>query len=197
MNICVYGASSNKIDEVYISETEELGRKMARRGHTLVFGGGKGGMMGASARGMYECGGHIIGITPSFFHVDGVLFEHCNEVILTETMRERKKLLEEKSDAYIVSPGGIGTFDEFFERFTLKQHARHKKAIAIFNIAGYYDDMIKMLEKTAAQGFMSEASLNLFKVFDDADRMLDWIEKYEGELVDIAQVKYINLEDNE
>ncbi len=191
MNICVYGASSNAIDKRFITATEELGRKMAQRGHTLVFGGGAGGMMGAAARGVYEKGGTIIGIAPSFFNVDGVLFEHCTEMHSPDTMRERKKLLEEKSDAFIVSPGGIGTFDEFFEILTLKQLGRHTKAIAIFNVNGYYDNMIALLQNTAKEGFMRGKCMELFKVFDDADALLDYLETYVPEEIDIVKLKKI------
>ncbi|MDP4118753.1 MAG: TIGR00730 family Rossman fold protein [Bacillota bacterium] len=192
MNICVYGASSDLINDEYIKSTEELGIKMAKRGHGLVFGGGNAGLMGASARGVYKEKGNIVGVAPSFFDVDGRLFEHCTELIFTDTMRERKQILEEKSDAYIVTPGGIGTLDEFFEMLTLKQLGRHAKAIAVFNILGYYDDMVNMLKKTSQQGFMCDASLNLFKIFEDADRMLDWLEKYKGTAVDIAHMKPIS-----
>ena len=178
MNICVYGASSNKINGIYLEKTEELGRKIAQRGHGLVFGGGNSGVMGASARGAHSAGGEIIGVAPTFFNVDGILFQNCTEFVYTETMRERKEILENRSDAYIVAPGGIGTFDEFFEIYTLKQLGRHTKALVIFNVDGYYDDMIKMLEKTAREEFMTEKSLELYKVFDDIDEMLDYIQYF-------------------
>ena len=197
MIICVYGASSNRIKDIYLEKTYELGAKIAKRGHTLVFGGGNGGVMGASARGAYDNGGEIIGVAPTFFKVDGVLFEHCTELIHTETMRDRKEILENRSKAYIVAPGGIGTFDEFFEMYTLKQLGRHAKAIAIYNIDGYYDHMLKMLELTAEGEFMNKASLDLFEVFDDIDKMLDWIEDYEGKAVDVAKMKHINLVDED
>lgn len=115
MNVCVYGASSNDIDRSYIEETEYLGREIAKRGHTLVYGAGANGLMGAVARGVYEENGTIIGVTPSFFNVDGILFENVSELITTETMRERKQIMEDKADAFIITPGGIGTLEEFFE----------------------------------------------------------------------------------
>lgn len=193
MNICVYGASSNKIDNVYIEKCEELGEKLAKRGHKLVFGGGNGGVMGAAARGAAKVGGEIIGISPTFFKVDGILFKDCTEFVYTETMRQRKEILENRSDAYVVAPGGIGTFDEFFEIYTLKQLGRHAKALVIYNINGYYDDMIKMLQKTVKQDFMAEKSLELFEVFDNADEMLSYIENYKGELVSLSEVKHVGV----
>ena len=128
MNICIYGASSAKLAPVYYEKTEELGRMMGLRGHGLVFGGGATGLMGAAARGVDAHHGYILGIAPSFFDQPGVLYEHCSEFIFTETMRERKKLLEERSEATIVAPGGIGTYEEFFEILTLKSLEAFEKA---------------------------------------------------------------------
>ena len=116
MNICIYGASSAELKKIYYEKTEELGRLMGKRGHGLVFGGGKEGLMGAAARGVDREKGYILGIAPRFFDQPGVLYEHCTEFIFTENMRERKHLLESRSDATIVVPGGIGTYEEFFEQ---------------------------------------------------------------------------------
>lgn len=91
MNVCVYGASSNDIDRSYIEETEYLGREIAKRGHTLVYGAGANGLMGAVARGVYEENGTIIGVTPSFFNVDGILFENVSELITTETIESANR----------------------------------------------------------------------------------------------------------
>ena len=145
MNICIYGASSAELEQIYYDKTEELGRMMAKRGHGLVFGGGATGMMGAAARGVDSEDGYILGIAPRFFDKPGVLYENCSEFIFTETMRERKKLLEERSDATIVTPGGIGTYEEFFEILTLKSLHRLDRPIVLYNINGYYDRMKALL----------------------------------------------------
>lgn len=191
MNICIYGASSESINKNFIDKAYELASRSAKRGHTLVYGGGGNGVMGASARGAYDNGGKIIGIAPSFFKVDGVLFENCTEFIFTDTMRERKKILEDKSDAFVVAPGGIGTLDEFFEILTLKQLERHNKPIVIFNVDGYYDNMLAMLETTADKRFMTHKSLELFKCFTNADEILDYIENYNEKPLDIRELKEI------
>ena len=120
MNICIYGASSELIDAKYMEETEKLSRVLASNGYGLVFGGGAQGLMGAAARGFKAMNGEIIGIAPTFFmNVDGILYDQCTQFIYTETMRERKQLMEEHADAFLVTPGGIGTFEEFFEILTL------------------------------------------------------------------------------
>ncbi len=189
MNICIYGASSDAIDPVYLSRVEALGETLAKRGHGLVFGGGAKGVMGAAARGFHKADGPIKGVAPTFFNVDGVLFEHCTEFVPTETMRERKQIMEDSADAFIIGPGGIGTFEEFFEILTLKQLGRHAKPIAIYNINGYYDAMLAMLQKSADEHFMRVVTLDLYKVFDDDDKMIDYLENSDEELVDVVKMK--------
>lgn len=189
MKITVYGAASDKINEKYKEAGEVLGKKMGERGHSLIFGAGDNGMMGAVARGVYEKNGEIIGIAPTFFNVDGVLFSNCTKLIGTETMRERKKLLEDEADAFIITPGGVGTFDEFFEILTLKQLQQHNKALAIFNIDGYFDDMLKMMQKGADTEFISDMTLELYQVFTDADEMLDYLENYVPKSEDVNRLR--------
>lgn len=191
MNICVYGASSNKIDSAHIAAGERLGEYMAERGHTLIFGGGANGMMGAAARGMDRKGGKIIGVAPTFFNVDGILFERCTELIGTETMRERKQKMEDLSDAFIMTAGGIGTFEEFFEILTLKQLSRHKKAIVILNTEGYFNSLIEMMENAVKGQFMSKESLSLYKVAKTAEDAVAYIEKYVADDGDITRYKNI------
>ena len=178
MKICIYGAASSTIDKKYIDAVESLGEKMAMRGHELIFGAGDNGMMGAAARGVKKAGGTVIGISPSFFNVDGVLFPDCDEMYRPDTMRERKMMLDEMSDAFIITPGGIGTVDEFFEIFTLKQLSRHKKAIVIYNIDGFYDGLISFLNQLIEKNFLRAESMNLVKVMDDPDEILYYIETF-------------------
>ena len=191
MRICVYGAASSLINKEYIDAGVELGRKMAKKNIGLVFGGGRNGMMGAVARGELEENGEIIGIAPAFFEESSaeISFEHCTEFIRTDTMRERKRLLEEKADAFIMTPGGIGTFDEFYEILTLKQLGRHNKPICVFNINGYFNNMSAMMQVCVDEKFISDDCVELCKVFRNIDSMLEYIENYKPEDVDISRVK--------
>lgn len=182
MNICIYGASSDEISDGYIEVVEEFGSKLAKRGHTLVFGAGGQGLMGASARGAAKENGKIIGVAPSFLNVDGRLFKDCTEFISTETMRERKQIMEDRSDAFIMVPGGIGTFEEFFEILTLKQLGRHGKAIVVYNIENYYNPLLKMLQDGVTKGFMNQATNEIYEVMTDADEILDYLEHYTVEI---------------
>ena len=195
MKICVFGASSNEINKEYIDNVELLGDKMAKRGHSLIFGGGADGLMGAAARGMTKYNGEIIGVAPSFFNVDGVLYEKCTDFIFTETMHERKKIMEDSADAFITVPGGIGTFEEFFEVLTLKQLGRHKKPIAVYNVNGYFDDMLKLMNTAVIQNFMRKESTGLYSAFNGADKMLDYIENYDECEYNPVKLKFLrNLE---
>lgn len=181
MNICLYGASSEKTAKTYIDAVEELGRKIGERGHGLVFGGGANGLMGAAARGVRETGGAIIGVVPHFLDRDGVLFQNCTEMICTDTMRERKQIMEDRADGFVMTPGGIGTFEEFFEIFTLKQLGRHTKPIAVYNLCGYYDALKALLDKAVSEDFLKRESLGLFRLCGTAGEILDYLEQSGGE----------------
>ena len=182
MNICIYGASSNDIDKSYIELTEYLGKELAKRGHTLIYGAGANGLMGAAARGVRSQNGTVIGVTPSFFDVDGVLFQDNTELIRTETMRERKQIMEDKADAFIMVPGGVGTLEEFYEILTLKQIGRHGKAIIVFNQNHFFDTLIDFMQELSDKGFMSPATNEIYTVMDDADDILDYIESYKTDI---------------
>ena len=182
MVICVYGASSQNIHPDYFTGVEDFGRAMGTRGHTLLFGGGDKGLMGAAARGVKSARGRIIGVAPRFFNADGILYPACDEFFFTDTMRERKQILEDKADAFVAVPGGIGTFDELFEILTLKQLGRHGKPVALLNLRGYFDPLLAMLEKAMADGFMKEECRSLWAAFDNADALLDYLEGYHGEI---------------
>lgn len=182
MKITVYGGASNQINPTFIEKGESFGRKLVTRGHQLVYGGGAHGCMGAVARGVKEKNGHITGIAPTFFkEVDGELFEDCDEFIFTESMRERKYLLEEHADAFVVFPGGAGTFEELFEAITLKQLNQHNKAIVIYNVDGYYDMMEKLLMEAIEKRFIRESNLDLFVFLKNESDVFDFLENYKEE----------------
>ena len=173
MNVCVYGASSDAIDASYKKAAWELGQKLGEAGFGMVFGGGATGLMGAAARGLKSCGGSLIGVAPRFFDRPGVLYDGCDQMIWTETMRERKQKMEELSEGFVVLPGGIGTFEEFFEILTLRQLEQHGKPIILYNINGYYDQICVLLEQAVKEKFMSERQLALCSFEDHADAVVE------------------------
>lgn len=177
MNICVYCASSEKIDKSYIEAGEKFGLAMAQRGHTLIFGGGKYGVMGAVDRGVRKGNGNLIGVVPKFIEDMDVVDTNCT-LVRTETMRERKQIMEEKSDAFVMLPGGIGTFEEFFEILTLKQLNQHSKPVVLLNTNGYFTPLIDMLENAIEQKFMSDKCRKLYFVSDSQEEIFDYIKNY-------------------
>ncbi|MCD7729114.1 MAG: TIGR00730 family Rossman fold protein [Clostridia bacterium] len=180
MKICIFGASSAKIDGAYISAVEDLGEKMAKRGHSLVYGAGATGVMGASARGVIRGGGEVHGVIPVFFREESVekIFEHCTQLTYTDTMAQRKTKMEDEAEAFIIAPGGIGTLEEFYEVLTLKQLGRHSKPIAMFNICGYYDGLESFMREMSDKKFMAASCHGMYKYFTDADALLDYLESY-------------------
>ncbi len=191
MNICVFGAASKTIDEKYITAVEEMGEFLAKKGHNLVFGSGKTGSMGAAARGFKRGGGKIHGVVPNFFKEDLSDFVNwnCDEMTYTESMRERKAVMEDLADAFIITPGGAGTYEEFFEILTLKQLGRHRKPIAFYNVGGYYDKLDSLIEFTINESFMRDTCRVLYKYFTDLDEMLQYIENDDMEGLTVHDLK--------
>ena len=175
MKLCLFGASSDHLASAYFEAVNLLGKEMGRRQIGLVFGGGATGLMGAACRGAAEYGGEIIGIAPRFFQQDGILFQNCSQMIFTDTMRERKQRMEDLSDGFAVVPGGIGTLEEFFEIFTLRQLGRHHKPIALLNVNGYFDKLGELLKHTVSEGFIFDQVLQFFGIFEEPGQLIDYL----------------------
>lgn len=191
MRICVYGAASPTIDKEYIEKTEHLGKEMVDRGHSLVFGGGGNGLMGAVARGVNSAGGKILGVIPRFFAEEEIeeLCQCCDELLQPETMRERKQIMEDNADGFIVVPGGIGTYEEFFEILTLKQLCRHNKPIGIYNISGYYNEIACAMNEAIKKGFIKENCLELFRVTEDLEELFHYMESPQPQFSSVKDLK--------
>lgn len=191
MEICLFGGSSGAVRKSFLEQTHRLGVLMAQRGHGMTFGGGGQGVMGAAAQGVREGGGRVTGVAPRFFQVDGVLFQDCQEMIYTDTMGQRKAIMEDRAEAFVVAPGGIGTYEEFFEVLTLKQLGRHNKAIVVFDVDGYYESMERFVENTVAEGFMTQACRGLYQVCREPEAVLAYLETYDPEALDVRHLKNI------
>ena len=176
MELCVYGASGDRLDPRYFQDAEQLGSLLGRRGHSLIFGGGAHGLMGACASGAASAGAKITGVVPRFFDEPGVVFPGCSELVWTETVRERKAVMEERAEAFLVLPGGIGTFEEFFETLTLRQLGRHGKPIALLNTLGYYDALDALLRASADSGFLSRRCPELYALCPTPEEALEHAE---------------------
>ncbi len=191
MKICVYGAASSKIDEKYVNDVYNLAKHLGERGHSLVFGAGVQGLMGAAARGFKDAGAKVFGVIPKFFEENGFegIFYDADELHFTETMAERKQMMEDECDAFVIVPGGIGTFEEFFQVLTLKQLGRHKKAIVVYNSFGYYDELERIMEETIKKGFVNEECRKIYKIVDTAKEVSDYLENYDSADVNWNRLK--------
>ncbi len=178
MKICVFGAASPTIDKKYVAAVEEMGELLAKRGHDLVFGAGRNGIMGAAARGFKRGGAHILGVIPKFFENESIeaIYDYCDELIMPDSMRERKRIMEEKADAFIVAPGGIGTYEEFFEILTLKQLCRHRKPIVLYNLFGYYNELNMTMNSAMDKEFIKDNCRELYFISDSSEEIVKYIE---------------------
>ena len=183
MKVTVYGAASNRIDEKYEIDGFNLGKKLGERGHSLVFGAGCEGLMGAVARGFKAAGATVHGVIPKFFEENKYecIFYDADKLTFTETMAERKTIMEDECEAFIITPGGIGTYEEFFQVITLKQLGRHKKAIALYNSHGYFNELNALMDNAIKNGFINEECKKLAITFDDPDELIDYIENYSAD----------------
>jgi cytokinin riboside 5'-monophosphate phosphoribohydrolase len=162
--VTVYCSSSNKVAPVFVDATAELGRAIAHAGWKLVYGGNAVGLMKTLADATRDAGGKVIGVTPRLFIDKGVGDCDCEELIVTDGMRDRKAQMEQRGDAFVALPGGFGTFEEFFEIICGKQLGYHNKPIVLLNIAGYYDPLLAMIERGHEMSFIRPRARELYHV---------------------------------
>ena len=175
--VCVYCSSSNRIHADYFEVATQVGRLLAERGHTLLYGGGNVGLMGAVARAVHKGDGRVVGVIPDGLRqIEGVAYEVADELVVTETMQERKALLFTRADAFLVLPGGIGTLEELMEVLTLRSLGYHNKRIALLNTAGFYDLLLQLFEHFYAGGFARERVRTLYHVASTPEAALDYLD---------------------
>ena len=177
--ICVYSSSSWAIDPVYFDAASTLGREIATKEDQFLFGGGLTGLMGACARAVHQHNGQVIGIIPEALNIKGIVYDRCDELVVTKCMRERKAIMDERSDAFIALPGGYGTLEEILEIITLKQLRYHNKPIVILNINNFYDKLLEQFETFNRQQFAKTECNELYFVTEDISSALDYIDLYE------------------
>ena len=153
-SLCVYCASSDRVDPKYFAVAAALGEAMAQREWGLIYGGGKTGLMGTVARAVKAGGGRVVGVIPEFMKARELAFTEADELISVITMRERKLLMETRADAFLALPGGWGTLEELLEILTLAHLETLQKPIIILNQEGYYDDLLRLFDRIVAEKFM-------------------------------------------
>ena len=177
--ICIFCGSSMGFDPIYKEKAKELGQAMAERGCELLYGGGSVGLMKIIADVMLENHCKVIGTITQHLMDMEVGYDDIDELIVVESMAERKKILEDMADAFIAMPGGIGTMDEFFETYVLSQLRVFDKPVALFNVNGYYDDIIRFIDKAAKEGFVRKEHAENLIVSDDPKDLLEKMERFQ------------------
>ncbi|MCW5695302.1 MAG: TIGR00730 family Rossman fold protein [Bauldia sp.] len=157
--VCVYCGSSEGVDPDYAAATIDFGRRMAEAGIALVYGGGAVGLMGILARSVMENGGTVTGIIPGFLRDREVMLREATELVVTDDMHQRKRLMFDRSDAFVALPGGIGTLEETVEMMTWAQLGQHAKPVVLANIKGFWDPLTTLLRHMEAQGFVRKPFL--------------------------------------
>lgn len=170
--ICVFCGSSSRVAERHRKAASRMGQILADNGITLVFGGGRVGLMGLCADATIAGGGKAIGVIPRILHEVEVAHQGLTELHIVETMHERKKLMFDRSDAFVVLPGGVGTLDETFEIITWRQLRLHDKPIIVVDEGGYWVPFVAMVDHIVASGFAGERTRQLFQVVKSVDDVL-------------------------
>ncbi len=171
-SICLYCGSSSNTRDSHRNAARNFGLQLARENISLVFGGGRVGLMGLAADAALEAGGTVIGVIPDFLVDREVGHAACTELITTTTMHERKQKMAERADAFAILPGGPGTLDETFEIVTWKQLGLHDKPIVLVNIDGYWDPLHRLLRHMSAENYVPEAEGELYAVVTSIDEIL-------------------------
>ncbi|CAM2773678.1 TIGR00730 family Rossman fold protein [Rariglobus hedericola] len=182
--LCVYCSSSTKIDPKYYAEGERLGRAMVAHGWGLVYGGGNVGLMGVVARSVKEAGGTVVGVIPDFMQVRELAYVEATELVVVPTMRERKRLMAERADAFLTLPGGIGTLEEMTEIMSERYLNLTQKPLILLNQDGFYDDLLRFFERMVAEKFKSAGLAELLAVaptVDDVWPLLDQPKAFESD----------------
>lgn len=149
-----------------------VGQWIGQRGGQLVYGGGRNGLMGTVAQATLDAGGTVVGVIPKALVEREWANQGCTELHVVNTMHERKRLMAERCDAFLALPGGIGTFEEFFEAWTWRQLGYHDKPVGLLNTNGYYDGLMAFLRSTVQQEFMGGWQMDLIRIASEADRLL-------------------------
>ena len=189
-NISVFCGSSEGNDQHIIEQSYQLGKTFAQKDITLVYGAAKIGIMGKVAQGVLDNNGSVIGVIPYFLETKEIVHNHLSELIVTDNMHDRKVKMYDKSDGFIIIPGGFGTMDEFFEITTWGQLGLHTKPIGILNSNGYYDALIAQCKTMVEKGFLKQENLDAVVIDETIDGLLEKMNNY----VPLPAPKWLNKE---
>ena len=171
-SICVYCGSRPGTEPAFAEAAREVGLWIAQNKGQLVYGGGHNGLMGMMADACLQAGGRVVGVIPKALVEKEWAHSGCSELHVVENMHERKRLMAERADAFLAMPGGIGTFEEFFEVWTWRQLGYHDKPVGLLNIQGYYDKLLAFLSTSVQQGFMNAEQMQLIRSGTNTELLL-------------------------
>lgn len=171
-SVCVYCGSKPGTDPAFTEAAIQVGKWIGQHGGQLVYGGGRNGLMGIVADATMAAGGRVIGVIPRALVEKEWAHTGCTELHVVETMHERKQMMAEKADAFLALPGGIGTFEEFYEVWTWRQLGYHNKPIGLLNVNHYYEPMLNFLKSVVQNEFMGEWQMDLIQTHDDLSELL-------------------------
>ena len=177
-SISVFCGSSEGNDEIIISQAYRLGVEFAKNGITLIYGAAKIGIMGQVAKGVIDNEGKTVGVIPEFLKLKEVYHPNLTELLVTDNMHDRKVIMYERSDGFMILPGGFGTMDEFFEITTWGQLGLHTKPIGILNLNGFYNDLLELADTMVKKGFLKQINLDAVVVDTTIDGLLDKMNNY-------------------
>lgn len=172
-NVCVYCGSAGNVAEAYRDAATRLGRALAKSGLGLVYGGGRAGLMGLVADAVLHEGGKVYGIIPHHIATREISHTGLTELQVVDTMHERKQMMVERADAFVILPGGLGTMDEFFEIMTWRQLGLQDKPVVVVNIEGYWTPLLRMIDHLIEEGFAREADRQALLVVDKVEDVVE------------------------
>lgn len=189
-SICVYCGSSGRAADLYKQAARRMGEIIGSNGRGLVYGGGRVGLMGLVADAALEAGSHVVGIIPEHIKVREVDHTGLSELHVVQSMHERKQMMVDRSDAFVILPGGLGTLDEFFEIMTWRQLGLHDKPIVVVNVGGYWTSMMHLIDVMIKEGFVRESDREWLQVVDSVEDVLAALDAAPDEIVD-PQTKWM------
>lgn len=178
-SVCLFCGSSDRADPAYTEAAYAFGKATAEAGWRLVYGGGGVGLMGASARGAHEAGGRVVGIMPAFLRSRERLFDEVETVVVT-SMHERKQLMYDQSDAFVVAPGGIGTLEEVVELLSWKRLDLHQKPVVFLNLNGFWEGFFALMRHSVEEGMTPPSFLDAWTVADTVEAAMAQIQAGEA-----------------
>lgn len=188
--VCVYCGSSSRVDDIYKDSARALGKLIADNGWGVVYGGGRVGLMGILADSALDHGADVVGIIPSHIQEREIEHTRLTELHVVDTMHVRKQMMVDRSDGFVILPGGLGTLDEFFELVTWKQLGLHDKPIVVVNVNGYWSRLVESIKHIADSGFMRQEDRGLFSVVASIEDVPGAFERAPSEKFD-PQTKWI------